>query len=66
VDRQPPDVHRTLEVVRTGSLGSRAQRRPEIDRDAGDERDGEGTRERRHERADDAPRPLRQRMLDNV
>jgi hypothetical protein len=23
VDRQPPDVHRTLEVVRTGGLGSR-------------------------------------------
>src|SRR6185295_18049685 len=57
------DVHRPLDGVGPGGLRALAQRRPEVDRNTGDERDGNRAGKRRHDGAHDAPGPLRQRMV---
>ena len=65
VNGQPSDVHGPLDGVGTQPLGTLAQRGAEVDRDAGDEGHGQRAGTRHHDGADDAPRPLRQRMVED-
>src|SRR5262249_47610824 len=65
MDAKLPDVHRVLEEIGSGGFGALAEGGTEVNRNGGDERDGEGARKGRHDGANDAPRPLRQRMMKN-
>ena len=58
-------MHRTLEVIGACDLRPCTQRGPEINGDAGDERNGRRAGKGHHDGARNAPRPLGQRVLED-
>src|SRR5919204_301380 len=64
MNTEPADMDRPFQVIGTGDLRPFSERGPEVNRDAGDERHGDGAGKGHHDAAHDATRPLCQRVVE--